>query len=77
MVKILSEITEMTHYDPDPNAQPVGNGSFQVKMNLITVVSLAIRQRSRDLFTLPLETGIPKTKVSIYTSVKITPILQK
>ena len=23
-------------------------------------------QRSRDLFTLPLETGIPNTKVSIY-----------
>ena len=30
------------------------------------VVSLAIRQRSRDLFTLPLETGIPETKGSIY-----------
>ena len=30
--EIRSDITEMTHYDPDPNAQPVGNGSFQVKM---------------------------------------------
>ena len=32
--EIQSDITENTHYDPDPNAQPVGNGTYQVKMKL-------------------------------------------
>ena len=32
--EILSDITEKCHYDPDPNALPVGNGSYQVKMKL-------------------------------------------
>ena len=32
--EVISDITEMTHYDPDPNALPVGNGSYLVKMLL-------------------------------------------
>ena len=32
--EILSEITENCHYDQDPNAPPVGNGTHQVKMKL-------------------------------------------
>ena len=31
----LTEITENIHYDPDPNAQPVGNGKYQIKMRLL------------------------------------------
>ena len=32
--EILSDVTEKCHYDPDPNALPVGNGSYQVRMKL-------------------------------------------
>ena len=32
--EFLSEISEITHYDPDPDAQPVGNGSYQIRMKL-------------------------------------------
>ena len=32
--EVLSEVTENTHYDTDPEAQPVGNGIYQVKMKL-------------------------------------------
>ena len=35
------------------------------------VVSLVIRQRSRDLFTLSLEMGLPETKVSMYLIVNM------
>ena len=31
----LTEITENIHYDPDPNAQPVGYGKYQIKMRLL------------------------------------------
>ena len=32
--KVLSEIKKNTHYDPDPNAETVGNGTYLVKMIL-------------------------------------------
>ena len=32
--EVLTDITENTHYDPDPNAQPVRNGTYQVRMKL-------------------------------------------
>ena len=32
--EILSEFTENTHYDPDPEAQPVCYGTHQIKMKL-------------------------------------------
>ena len=34
-MKSLGDITEMQHYDPDPNAQPIGNGKFQIKMKIL------------------------------------------
>ena len=32
---LLSDVKESTHYDPDPNAQPVGNGIYNIKMRLL------------------------------------------
>ena len=32
--EVMSDISEITHYDPDPEAQPVGNGTYQLKIKL-------------------------------------------
>ena len=33
-LKLLSDISENTHYDPDPSAQPIGDGTYKIKIKL-------------------------------------------